>query len=209
MKQNNLVQGKKKILNLRDISLWTLFFANLFVLYKLIFGGFGSDYILILILIYAIQTLIIGFFGIFKIAFRKKGKYKQRISKILMSEAGAFSLILIFTSTPGSFKSDYLEIMLLSSFVFLAHHLFSFIYNWKKDISKKRFKNFEVFILKRQYMMWLPFAFGLIIGLIAVIFLGPTQSSEQDLLWQKNIAILGMVFKIFFDLKYHNKEHLI
>ncbi|MBU1052047.1 MAG: hypothetical protein KJ718_05855 [Nanoarchaeota archaeon] len=172
---------KKKI----NTSTWMLVFVNLVAIGLVVFEKWS---LLTLMFVYFVQSLIIGFFNIFRIFSLKKNVLRVKVF-------AAVFFILIFYGVHfylWGFLEDYdffeWRGVLLGSGLFFVNHLFSF---WKHRAEKDK-RDFVGVMLFPFVRVWPMF--------LAVIFLA---FCGDVVLW---IVVFG-VLKSIVDVAMHFVEH--
>lgn len=218
--KNKLSLFTKKDFDLREIwkdpTARSLLISNLLVLVIAIVQGWGF---MNLLWAYFFQNLIIGLFVYFKILLLSnsnkldnliKIERAGKIKKVSMPIVGFFTasffamhygffhfIYSVFLLSFDKFPINW-EAVLISSAIFFANHLFSFISNFQKD--KDNATNQAVSIMNLMisaYKRIFPMHIIIIVGgmfLAAGIFPVP-------------ILILFVLLKTFVDIKMHQREH--
>jgi hypothetical protein len=229
-----MVSNKKEgIINLisRDLSAIVLVISNLIVvIYGIIQKWNFSDYFLTFI----IQSFIISFFFFFKMIFYKNLYYKDfskngkktrvnLIGRVISSIFvllifGFFNFIYLVFISPLLLMSDMisldsLSIPLIQILIFFGNHLFSFIYNFRRDSNdEKDYLNLVYLLILRIVPIHISIILwgGLILigGFITVTFFG-VQSNFSNVfgILSQIAGIIFLLLKIYLDFKTHNLEH--
>jgi hypothetical protein len=169
----------------KDLSFWMLLFSNGITIGIAVAENWS---LITIVIIYWIQSCIIGFFNIFRILSLKTTEPLYINKKPVLKETkyvaavfftfhyGLFHLIygaflLFFAFISGSTQS--LLYLLIAGVIFFFDHLFSFNYNRKRDEQKKRGIARLMFF---PYARILPMHIIILVGIIAegslFLFLG-------------------------------------
>jgi len=192
MAENVLIKGNLKDSFKLDISTLSLIFVNILTLILAIVQKWEIPTIFY---IYLFQTIVILFFIFIKITLKKKHSLGETWTFFLM--------LIVFIIFYSSFLFFIFGIPTLNYFVFLnaglffINHLFSFIYNFKKDSKKGELA--KVLIKKTTYRLLVMHS--------AIVF-----SFFLVLTFQKSIGfilsiIVFFIIKMPADVYFHNKEH--
>ncbi|MEI6296692.1 MAG: DUF6498-containing protein [bacterium] len=183
-------QVKNSLLN--DRSLWLLLLSNFQTIFFAIKDGWNPVTIM---WVYWFQSVIIGIFSFIKLLqLKETGGTKNQednLSRILDRGLGFFMAFFflfhygffhfvyamflssgIFTNEVGtiSMPAEF-NYILLSAFIFLINHLFSYFYNRKKDVEKQSLETLMTFPYLRIIPMHFTIIFGSILGGALPIFL--------------------------------------
>lgn len=192
MAENILIKGNLKDSFKLDPSAISLIFVNILTLILAIAQNWD---IATIFYIYLFQTIVILFFIFIKITIKKM---------FCFGETWTFFLVLIvFIIFYSSFLFFIFGIPTFNFFIFLnaglffINHLFSFIYNFKKDSKKKELA--KVLIKKITYRLLVIHS--------TIVF-----SFFLVLTFKKSVAfilsiIVFFIIKIPADVYFHNKEH--
>jgi uncharacterized protein DUF6498 len=196
-----------------DISTWILLASNIWVL--ILYLKDGSDLGTILI-IYWIQSVIIGFFNFFRIlglkefstegflvngrAVKPTRKTKIQVAWFFAFHYGFFHLIYaIFLISvfiaPENARTISLSLILGSAAIFFANHLFSFFYNRNRDTGEENIGQIMFLPYARILPMHLMIIFGVFlkgtIGLIIFISMKTIADLTMHIFEHKKLKLPG------------------
>jgi hypothetical protein len=187
----------------KDLSTWTLLFANLLVILIAYIQNWNFELVL---WTYWGQSLIIGFLHAFKMLIatlypRKEepddfnpNKYSTS-AKIFIAVFFLFIYIFMhivtFKFLLYVFPAPNINLLILPSIIFLINHLFSFIYNYKNDLYRESLSFLLIAPIKR------------IVSLQLSIYVGLPFS-----LFGNSLALISfMLTKTALDLRWHEVRH--
>jgi len=198
-----------------DISTWILLASNIWVL--ILYLKDGSDLGTILI-IYWIQSVIIGFFNFFRIlglkefsteGFMVNGRAVEPTRKTKIQVAWFFAfhygffhliyaifLISVFIAPEDSGPIS-LSLILGSGAIFFANHLFSYFYNRKRDTGEENIGQVMFLPYARILPMHLMIIFGVFLkgsfGLIIFIVMKTIADLVMHIFEHKKLKMAGNV----------------
>jgi hypothetical protein len=186
----------------RDLSFWVLLFSNgITIIYALA----GAWSLLTLMVIYWVQSVIIGGFNVVRILslqeFSTEGftmndhpvsptvETKHQVATFFALHYGFFHLIYgVFLATQGGHVE--MQYVAVGSIIFFVDHLFSFRHNKERD--KKKLQNIG-------RLMAFPYARIIPMHLVIIIF-GVISSGNLPL-------VVFLALKTLADLSMHAVEH--
>lgn len=189
-----------------DRSAGSLVFANLIIILLALKQGWKLGELLY---IYWWQNVIIGFFNVLRIMSFKdaapEGKTPQLAEAFKMGRfvlSGFFALhfgvfhFVYLQFLKGFARSDNFTFLFIPVLIFLLNHLFSFVYNFKKDCANFDFQ--RVFML--PYQRIIPMHLTIMFGTMIIMFLNnPTG--------EKLALVLFLILKTVVNVKMHLIEH--
>jgi len=196
--------------SLTDMSTLLLILSNVAVIFLALIENWDLSTIMF---IYWCQSVIIGFFTFFKILnlknFTKNGNVEfnfRKTSKLGIALFFAFHygffhftylLFLMFLPRfnilqPLNFQDTYI---LLAAGIFFVNHLFSFLYNRKKDAEKKQYIGK---VMMFPYIRIIPMHITIIFGSMFML-MGLPQIA----------LVLFLILKMLADVIMHKMEHRI
>lgn len=174
---------------------------------------------------YFFQGIIIGFFFFLKLIFYKKidynGKNIPLSGKIVYAVflffilgffySLYFNFVFMLILLPKLFNGGILPNPWLPALLFFISHLFSFIYNYKKESQEKHgLFRFSIGIIMRIFPMHLAIIFGGVVlvfwGFISILLSNGKIPLFIPLL-EKIVLVFFMGIKTFYDYKLHTSEH--
>jgi len=196
-----------------DLSAWALVLTNIITIAFAFVGHWAFSTI---IWVYWCQTLIIGFFAFLRaisitdISYPGVERIQLRFSLKAKLRTGAFflahftvvqgCLTLVLWGIIGPVTNVNGIILLSSSLLFFSNHLFSYVYNRKKERVVR--KNIGITVL-RPYLRLLPlFVAFLFVGMIVASFY---LIKEEQLVPVAFVVLF--VFKTGADVTAHTLEH--
>ena len=196
----------------RDSSAWSLLISNLVVAFVAIQGQWGLRTIL---LIYLVQSIIIGLFSVLNILSLKQFStdgLKIDGKVVPATRGGKLQAVSIFVFTYGFFHVGYATLIMsggigtgnddidlrhiaYASLAFFAHHAYSFVLKRMKET--ERVPNISAMIMfpfMRIFPMHLTIIFG---GFLSMLF-------------GYNILVIGLFLclKTAFDMLMHGVQHI-
>jgi hypothetical protein len=190
----------------QDPSTWSLLASNLFVIVLAVFQGWS---VMTVMLIYWIQSMIIGFFTFVRMLTLKEFTTEgmKRDNKPLKpTTANKIFLALFFAFHYGFFHFGYLAFivafstiglgtlisggeLLIIAVIFFVNHMFSFLYNRERDLKRKPHLGRIMFF---PYLRIVPMHFTIMVGFLA----GATGA-----------LVIFLLLKTVADVAMHVVEH--
>ena len=189
-----------------DASGWSLVLSNLFTIIIAVWQRWDLNTVMI---VYLFQNIIIGIFNVAKIL---TYRFSVTVNKGNVPDNAIWTVKIFFASFftihYGGFQFGYFSFLshslkcvdpgfiFLTSAVFFANHLFSFLYNYKKDR--------EGFDLGK--LMFFPYL-RIIPMHVTIIFGGFIMLSLKNKFAEQLVLILFLIMKTVADIKMHEEEH--
>jgi hypothetical protein len=197
-----------------DLSAWLLILTNLITISYAFIDHWAFSTI---IWVYWCQTLIIGFFALLRtisltdLSYRGVERIQPKFFVRAKLRSGVFFLAhftvvqgiltLILGAFLGPVTSQNGMILLSSSLLFFCNHLFSYVYNKRKE--RVVYKNLGMIVL-RPYLRTLPlFVAFLFVGMIVAVFF---LIRDEQLVPVAFVVLF--VFKTSADVSAHTLEHM-
>lgn len=194
-----------------DPSTWSLVAANGFALAQAVYEHWSLP---VALLTYWFQSVIIGVFNVARLAMFSGFTSSDKIKDKKTARLAAYFLAFFFALHYGGFHWGYwsflrgwarhvdMAAVLVPSAVFFANHLFSYLYNYKKESGSQRPEDVGR-LMFFPYFRIVPMHMTIIAGMF--IFL-VTSLMKLDFA-ETVVLVLFLVFKTGADVKMHLVEH--
>lgn len=211
-----------------DISTWTLLGSNIWVL--ILYLKDGSDLGTILV-VYWIQSVIIGFFNFIRIinlkefstegflvngrAVKPTRKTKIQVAWFFAFHYGFFHLIyaiflIVVFIAPKNSGTITLSLILGSAAIFFVNHLFSFFYNRNRDTGEENIGQIMFLPYARILPMHLMIIFGIFLkgtlGMIIFMFIKTIADLAMHIFEHKKLKLPGNTAKLRNLLEEHHNH---
>jgi len=189
-----------------DASGWSLVLSNLFTIIIAVWQRWDLNTVMI---VYLFQNIIIGIFNVVKILTHR---FFVTVNKGNVPDNAIWTIKIFLASFfavhYGGFQFGYFMFLghslkyvdpgfiFLTSGVFFANHLFSFLYNYKKE--RERFDIGRLMFF--PYVRIIPMHVTIIFGGFIILLL-KNKFAEQLVL------VLFLLMKTVADIKMHEEEH--